>query len=237
MNKLIDSRNSDLWNFINANHSVQIEIEDSNQYRVVTKNNQSIIYVSLENQNPASFTHELLHIFLHLKNVPIGGAIKLSIRNSPRLKDLISEELLEHINNCIEHVKMLPLFLAMGYAVGDFLADYSHNKLTYLEIELLAHHFDEVKNFGQTYSKEYIDFFIAKFFAATCCPNNEIDYSGNLGRLKGVEQDLYDVLDRFLISWKDFDYDTADIIEGGYRLMVYEFVEGLEKWTQGKVII
>ncbi len=236
MDKLIDNRNSNLWNYVNARHRVEIKFGYGGEYHVCTKGDESIIYVPKGMEDASSFTHELLHVFLHIKSVHIGTALMLSIKGRPQLREIFSDSLLEHIGNCLEHVKMLPEFLKMGFAAKDFLADFSKNKLTDTEIDLLGDHFEKGNVMGQSYSKEYIDLFIGKYFAAACCPNAEIDYSENLNRLRKIDSSLVNELDTFLASWKNFDYNNNDPITGGYRMMVYDFVEGLEKWVEGKLI-
>ena len=69
---LVDSRNSLLWNELNSTCSISIESTELDEYAISSKENNSIIYVSKNNINSSSFTHELLHLLLRKKGVNIG---------------------------------------------------------------------------------------------------------------------------------------------------------------------
>ena len=61
-----------------------------------------------------SFTHELLHIYLRSKGVFIGARLKRKLQSSKTLSIIYSEPLLEHLGNCLDHIKMLPIYLELG---------------------------------------------------------------------------------------------------------------------------
>jgi hypothetical protein len=54
--------------------------------------------------------------------------------------------------------------------------------------------------------------------------------------LKNIDFDLFHILDTFLNDWKNFDYEDTNPITGSYHSLLFDFIENLEKWTNGKTI-
>lgn len=233
---LIDDRNFELWNTLKNIHEIEICKENRPDYLAYSNNGKTIIYVPLNNLDTAFFTHELLHIYLRTKQVFIGGGLILSIKGSQVLSKIFSDDLLDHIDNCLDHIKMLPEFLRFGYHKNKFISDYSINKLTKEEIANIEKHFTTSILFYKVFSAKAIDAFIGKFFAANACPNDSFDYSKQLGELRKIDTDLFQILDTFLTNWKNFDYTDTDPIPGSYHILLYCFIENLEKWARGKTI-
>lgn len=140
-NGLIDNRNLGLWNSLIMVHDIEIRKEMRPDYLAFSKSGKTIISVPYDNIDPASFTHELLHIYLRTKDIFIGGGLTLSIKESEILSRIFSDNLIEHIGNCLDHIKMLPEFLDLGFDENDFLSDYSVNKLTDKEILKIKKHY------------------------------------------------------------------------------------------------
>ena len=182
-----------------------------------SKDKKTIIYVPNDNLNSASFAHELLHVYLRSKKVFIGSGFALSIKENKVLSRIISEKLIEHVGNCLDHIKMYPVFIKLGYNQTEFIADYFVDKLTNKDIEDIKNHLVEKRIFRKVYNASAIDFFIGKFFAANACPNDFFDYK--------------------MIAWKNFDYNDTDPISRSYNLLLFDFIDSLENWTTGKIII
>lgn len=234
---LVDNKNSDLWNELQAVQRIEIQFEKRKEYYAFSQNDKSVIHIPDNDINPASFTHELLHIYLRTKKVFIGGGLKLSIKEKPTLSRIFSEALLEHIGNCLDHIKMLPEFLKIGYDRKEFLLDYSTNKFTDEELRNLKANFIHNGFFKKVYNASAVDFYVGKYFAIGTCPNNELDYSNALNELQKIDKDLFSILEKFLKEWIDFDYTNDDPIAGSYHLFLFDFVDELENWTKGKQIL
>jgi len=232
---LIDNRNLELWNSLRSIHKIEICKESRPDYLACSNKDKTIIYVPLDNLDSAFFTHELLHIYLRTKQVFIGGGLMLSINDSQVLSKIFSNDLLDHVDNCLDHIKMLPEFLRLGYNKNKFISDYSINKLTKEEIVNIKKHFTK-GIFFKVYSAKAIDTFVGKFFAANTCSNDSFDYSKPLVELRQIDTDLFQILDAFLTNWKNFDYTDIDRIPGSYHILLFDFIENLEKWTRGKII-
>jgi hypothetical protein len=237
INGLIDSRNIDLWYALSKVREISIKRENVNTYSAFSKDNKTTIYIPLNHTDPASFTHELLHVFLRTKDVYIGAGLQISVKESKVLSKIFSEKLIEHIGNCLDHIKMYPEFVKLGYNPEEFLSDYSENKLTNDEILNIKKYFVRTGFFKKAiYNKSAIDVFIGKYFAAISCPNKTFEYTRQLLDLKHIDSDLYCILDRFITSWMSFDYNDNDPLTSGYHTLLFDFIESLENWTTGKLI-
>ena len=70
--KLIDNRNQELWNEIVSKYQVDLQASFNSEYACKSKSNSVTFFVPLNNYCPDSFTHELLHVYIRLKEVYIG---------------------------------------------------------------------------------------------------------------------------------------------------------------------
>jgi hypothetical protein len=230
MEGLIDSRNSELWRTLNNCCQIEIQIGNCTNYDLSSKGELSIIYVPENNYDPAFFTHELLHIYLRTRQVFIGSGIT-SIKENSLLSKIFSGELIEHIGNCLDHIKMYPLFIEMGYPSEKFTIDFSIDKLNQQEQNLISTFLYCRKPCKKIYNSKVIDFYIGKFFAVIACPNRQFDYSEKLSRLKEIEKDLYLILEKFSNAWINYNIEDRDPLTGGYQIFLYDFINSLEKWA------
>lgn len=250
---LLDTKNTNLWNELNNTCSIEVKIENRPDYGVFSQNRKYTIHVQKDNINPASFAHELLHIYLKTKNVTIGGGLTLYIKGSPSLSRIFSENLLDHISNSLEHVKMIPIFLDLGYKIYDFISDYHESKLTDENLSLLKKHFqvstthsnvtgidyyiNKIKKHFQVSATHYnatgIDYYIGIYFAAKACPNQVFNYSIQLNELKQFDPDLFNILESFWESWGNYDYTEKFASHHSFLII---FTEGLERWVTDKKI-
>ncbi|MEA5111553.1 hypothetical protein SDC9_21804 [bioreactor metagenome] len=232
---LIDNRNLKLWNSLRSVHEIEINQVSGEEYSAYSKDNKTIISVPACNLNAASFTHELLHIYLRTKDVFIGGVLTLSIKKSEKLSRIFSDALIDHISNSLDHIKMFPEFLKLGYPKSEFISDHSINKLTFEEVRLIRKYFKTTFLFRTTYKASAIDFFIGKYFAASACTNTTFDYPKQLAELKKIDNWLFEILETFIFEWKNYDYTNTDFSKGYYTI-VFDFIEKLNEWADNKKI-
>jgi len=232
---LVESRNAKLWIELKSIHDIEIQLYDCAFYSAYSKNSKSIIYVPKNNISPASFTHELLHILLRTKKIFIGGGLQLNLKEKPTLSKIFTQDLIYHIGNCLDHIKMLPYFLNIGYDRKDFLTDYSINKLSNEDLKHIKNNFHSIFFFKKYYKASAIDCFVGKYFAAKACPNNALDYSIGLNKLKAIDTKLYLILEKFTNAWNDFDCNNQDPITSSYHLFLFDFIDEMENWAVGKV--
>lgn len=223
---LVDERNIDLWKNLNDDFAIEIEYTNVSEYGCFTRNKTAIIYVSKHNRSSDYFTHELLHVLLNKKKIYLGGSLRRRIGNDETLKTIISDDLISHISNSLEHVKMLPIFLSLGYNREKFILDYKTDKCTLLELAVIKNYY---KNFGAL--RQYaVDLYIGKFFAIKADPNTDNDYSERLDVLSTIDSDLYEILENFFRSWLEYDIDNDDIFNDYYTLL-NDFLIKLTSWA------
>ena len=234
---LIDNKNRSLWSYLSERHKIEVCKGKGVEYSAYSKSGKTIIYVPDDNLDSASFTHELLHVFLRTKDVFIGGGLRRSVMENQSLSKIFSDELIEHVGNCLDHVKMLPEFLKLGYPRETFLTDYYAEKLLDDDITTIKKAFKTNLIFTKVYHAKAVDIFIGKFFAAAACPNDYFNYKPRLEKLREIDSELFEILEAFFNSWLAFDYNDTDPITGSYHMILFDFLEGLEKWIMNKKII
>ncbi|QJD81636.1 hypothetical protein [Spirosoma rhododendri] len=148
----------------------------------------------------------------------------------PKLRPLLSEELLEFLANALDHLKMLPLFLDLGYEPRQFIADYALDKGS----DQLILPITKAFLFKGHYSKIAFDAYIGRYFAIIACPNPEHNYGRALKQLKNLDADLYAISEKFAQNWKVLNPAEAGHEQEGRILIAYPFVEELNEWVTNK---
>ncbi len=194
ISKLVDDRNRMLWEAINSAYVVDLAPSGSLEYRCYSQGNNATIFVATENLCSDSFTHELLHLSIYLKRVFIGTKLTLKISTSKILSKILDADLLEHIGNCLNHIKMLPIYLDMGYNREKFLFDYNEDKCTNEEIRMIQQAYKK----GSFYNTLAVRLFIGKFMAVMADPNEAFNYDPCLMKLKSVDATLFHLLQEFV---------------------------------------
>ena len=233
----LDEKSGRLWDSLKQLFDIKVCYNNDNTYTVYTQNNTAIIYVpSYGNPCVDSFAHELLHIYFRSTKTYIGSAIILSVREIPILSLIISEQLLTHISNVLEHVKMYPIYLDMGYDKKMFISDYEKPKLTSDEVQVIKRDFCQKRIFRRNlYNASAVDFYIGKFFAANACPNPALNYSIYLNDLHNIDSELYSVLDCFWQKWMQYDvFCKRELWDSDYHDLCIDFIDGLKKWAKNK---
>ena len=230
---LIDNRNENLWNELNLEHSITVELTEEPHYAIYSNNNESIIYVTKNNLDIGSFTHELLHIYISLKEIYFGPGFERFVRESPEISGIVSSDLTEHFGNCMSHILMLPIFIELGFDKKQFISDYEVNKCTKKEIQELK---DNFKVRG-VYNAEAIDFYIAKYIAIKADPKRHINYPKSLSELKKLDTGLYNILEKCISSVKSMPLTKENPLDEDYNSICSELCESLCEWTKNKTIV
>lgn len=229
ISKLIDKRNSSLWDEISSKYEVDLQPSQNSEYACYSKSNSVTFFVPTDNYCTDSFTHELLHVYIRLKEVYIGSYLILRINSSKVLQRIFNIRLLEHVSNCLDHIKMLPVYLEMGFRRDKFLLDFYVYKCTDSELANIKRYY---KN-GKRFNSQAVEIFIGKFFAVKADPNDSYDYLSCLTELQKIDEKLYKVLDDFVVCWMNCDLDTNDIFNN-YHDLVDKLYEGLKAWMSNK---
>ena len=197
---LIDPRNRDLWESLQLKYHFELERGPEPGYLTYFDNNRVVVEVDIEEISPAAFTHELLHVYLKSEGLEIVWDFRERVQRDPELQKIFSTSLRVHIGNCLEHNKMLPLFLSLGFAREDFLRDY-HIKIMGVS---------QVKDLEKNYLRfdkvdlNSVDTFIGKYFAMAASVNPNFDYKPVLQRLQEIDHLLFSILNNFWESWQNF---------------------------------
>ena len=226
MEEFIDSRNSEIWELLSKNYKFKIENSQNEEYSCFTKNSEAIIYVVPNKISKDSFTHELLHIYLKYKEFYLGSSIKNFIRGDETLQFLLSENLLEHIGNCLDHLKMFEIYIDLGFEKKEFLYDFELFKCSKDELNRITKHFEYFGNVNPN----AIDFYIGKLIAILCDPNEENDYTKELLEFKELDFELYEIVNNLVAETKKFDIEKNDFLNS-YRDISSTFYHNLKNWT------
>lgn len=227
---LIDGRNSDLWLDMKRAYPIIVKESEEPGYLTSYEKGKVFIKVYMEDLNPHYFTHELLHIYLKTMGVNIANDLKVNIQDTPGLKDIFSPSLQEHLGNCLEHVKMLPLYLARGFRNELFVIDFHKKIMEEKELRELSKSF---KCEG-TYCKDAIDTYIGKYYAMKTSNNPNFNYDYYFRELKKIDSQLYACLQIFWEEWMQFEIGDPP---KKYQAMLGRLMENLENWTLDKKFI
>jgi hypothetical protein len=231
LNRIVDQRNIELWEEIKNHFEIEVYQHEKPYSQSFSQKRHVKIYVNKETDS-ASFTHELLHLWIERKEIYIGSVLKLLVEENAKLNKVISNDLLNHIGNTCEHIKMLPKFLSLGYKSDQFILDYYINKCTDLELRTIKREYRSMN----IYQSKAIDAFIGKFFAVKADNNTIFDYSNCIKNLEKLDPSLFSILDKFWDNWKSYDIEKDDGIYLSYHDVVFEFYEELKNWIQTKTI-
>lgn len=223
--KLIDTRNQALWRAVSQSHKITLQFHNCDEHAIHYKSSTAIIYIPPDNYSVAAFTHELLHLYLDAKTIYIGACIKLMCRSKNNLSAMLSDALLDHISNTLDHKKMFPVYLKLGFERRDFIKDYDLPKCSDNEIEFIKLFLKP----GSTVWEGAADVFIGKFFGIKACPNNTINYTNFLNELKSANSSLFNILDKFWQSWESYDIEAIPVPE--YHSFCYTFIDDLQEWA------
>jgi hypothetical protein len=230
LQKLIDDKNKELWEDLNKEFIINLDPSFEPNYLTNFKNNSITIYIYENELNPASLTHELLHILMKKNNKNVGKHLNEKITNNNSLHYIFSIPLRDHIGNCLEHNKMLPIYLSFGYDRKYFISDYTEKKMN----NDLLNNLKKRYFVNKIYDREAVDFFIGKFFAMKACPNPRFDYRKYYEGLKNIDKKLFHLLNEFWEDWTTFDINDID---DDYEEILDLFVEDLTKWQSNKIVI
>jgi hypothetical protein len=228
LDKLIDKRNKTLWFDINKNYKVSFKKSSQSEYAVCQQSNKVIFYIDENNLCASSFTHKLLHVFLSLKGLHISGGLKNRIIFDEFFNSIISYNLLEHIGNCLDHIKMLPIYLELGFEREKFITDFDVFKCTETELNELERYY-RVSNKINTNA---VDEYIVRLVSIIADPNENFDCNKYLIRLKIIDSKLFLTIYNLFDNWKKVKIENRTILDEGYISVLNVFIDELNTWKR-----
>jgi hypothetical protein len=228
----LDSANTSLWQTLHRS-GYEIAIEKTDVPRACVTQltaKKHLITLPIRARGPASLTHELLHVLLCAKQSNISAALAIYGAKSKSFPTLFSKELDLNTGNLLQHTKMLPWFLTLGYPRDQFVSDYS--QLTHANLE------KEAANCGVQFQVDSemgvhrlssIWLFVYSFFRITCSPRLD-DYSSALAILREADGSLFDVQTQLREAWNVFQPGRAD-----HKALDFAIAEGyitrMDQWA------
>jgi hypothetical protein len=227
LRKLINSQNKHIWYQCKKKFKIDVRYNIEDEYSVHILPNKATIRVQIGNYCPASFTHELLHLYLRYKGLNLSHWIS---KNFSSINHTYPRALIDHITNCLDHAKMLPIYLDLGFEKRLFLKDYFELKCSDTEIRLISVYINSPLNWH--FATEH---FIKSFFAMKACPNEDLTLEHNqyLYQLKSLEGTLYNILDSFWNKWLLLNIDQNNNEERCLALSM-NFIEDIKSWSRNK---
>ena len=225
---LLDRKNKGLYEFVRQ--SLKLSLKETNEpyYGILTKGNTAEIHIPYGKASPSSFAHELLHAELKIKGVHFST--KLSVSERPLLVPIFSENLSDHITNVLEHRKMYPKFISMGYYEEEFLAD-SH--ISILDPQKASSLVAKLKDGKGRYYPKGIGLFIGHYLAVICSCFSFFNYEKELQFLKTSEPSLTSILDALVARWDEYDIEKeGDQLVDSSLLISYDFLNEVEEWVK-----
>lgn len=222
----LDDKNRELYDFVQGQLHLTVRRTTESVYGSYIIRDEATIYVPAGDPQPASFAHELLHAKMRIKE--IFCSLKRDVSCHPFAKSILSDKLCEHISNIMEHRKMFPEFIAMGYKEEEFLADYHTPLLSPEQVSIII---SSLKSNGH-YLASGVDLFIGKYLSARFCCLSNYNYSKELQQMREAEPVLTAYLESFAERWDKFDIEKNDALaEDDCFLIKMDFVEDLDTWA------
>jgi hypothetical protein len=225
--RLVDERNEALWQHVKKHKTVTLQFHP-HPYQVNIKGNAATFLIKNNNYCVDSFTHELLHADISIREVYIYAHLCRVFTSDTFLSAIFSDDLLVHISNVMGHVKMLPKYLELGFDRVKFIDDYHTPKCTMKDANLIAVYFKS----NRALWKIGVDRYVGKYFAIRACPNPTISYIECLAKLNTIDPALFQILDNCWHSWLAHDIESYDVIDNNYHDVLDELYFGLIKWVQ-----
>ena len=222
----LDYRNINIWKELSKALTISVTYHDEKSYGLYRINNSVNIYVPHLPPCKDSFTHELLHLWLDMNDVSVSRTLSSTFKTDQLFKFLFKPELGDHLGNCADHYKMLPLYLNMGFERNKFLQDYDSIKCSDIALTMIEGWYNHEDYPSQQYAVEQ---YLAIFFSMKACPNPKFDYEESLNRLNKLDSQIYEILETFWVALDNFDVNNADSVFNSYRQFSYPFTENLKQ--------
>lgn len=225
--QLIDNRLESIWKLIESKYSIDFSEASDGIYGCYTIGNSATFHIDSSKFSKDYFAHEVLHAYMSSVGCHIAGSLKILIQDNSILSKVLSLKLLDHIGNVLEHIKIYPIYIELGFDKNKFTIDYFESKLTTTDIACLRSLYRSVGYFAS-------DRFVGKLTAALADPNPEFDYSQQLIQLRKFDPHLFDITYKMVERWKLTKFDNVSVLDDDYNTVTWEYYQGLEKWIRKK---
>lgn len=222
----LNTINQNLLNEVKGNgYEVSFDNWQEENMGAFTQNKKAIIYFGTGKNSQADITHELLHV--KMKSFGYFSAKyfrQLSNPNSILFK-VFDNRLCDHISNCMDHIKMYPMFLEYGYKPIDFLSNGDVKLASIRELKRIR-----LKRWRKLSAKN-INRFIGNQIAMLA-DHLENDYTEHYRVLIRKNKELFRIINDFWLEWEGFDITEIDPLVNYDKDVMDNFINDLENWLQ-----
>ncbi|MFT0403192.1 hypothetical protein [Bacteroides faecis] len=208
-NKLIDSRNEELWNYLANKFDISVNVIDSDDSQIIRDGNKVSLRLISSNVDVSIFTHELLHLWLWENDCDFVNSLSsfIQIIDNDRVSLLFEGDFDYTFANLIDHILMFDKYMEMGCDIDKFLPD--KNVITSYRSKIIT--------FATMYNKLSVrhDRAFIIYLLSICehqCGKNQ--YFDLLTALRVANNELFDIIEKFVnnvkgISSSQLSYDSC----------------------------
>jgi len=206
INKYLNGQNLYIYKELRKEYNIKLYLDNSVSSWLI-ENDKPIIRTPKDDLNIASFTHELLHLYVEYKGHTRPNIVFNNIFHIDVLISINRAHLIEHITNVNAHKKMFPIFKKLGFKDEEFVQN------TGSFFCLSSYIIVRICKSLNIFPKFWISQFIGHAFAL----KNDVVESrlGNnkkyLFLLSKLDKELYKIIYYFDIKWsRQMDLDCWD---------------------------
>ena len=205
-NLFIRDRNIKLWEKLLEKYNIEIKPNILKEYMLCSKGDNATIFYDTSNICEDSFTHELLHLNLKYHEFYLGSAIKLNILSDTFFIELFPTDLLDHLGNVLDHVKMFEQYKSLGYDEERFIQDFNTKKINDNNLNIL------IENYwiNNKINSKVVHYYIGILSAMLGDTNEKHNYNNEYIKLQDLDSDLYDAIANLFVETINHDYQKAD---------------------------
>lgn len=223
----LDKQINKLYLELSKDCNISFQEWDKDYCEVFTQNNNATIYYNTFELSNETIAHELLHIQQKSYGYVSSNHFFLYFQSHEFFKEVFTKNLCDFIGNFMEHYKMFPAFLEMGYAGEKFIQNGDKLQANLNDLSKIY-----LKVNGKL-SPQQADFYIGNLLAILADPLPK-NYSKHLEILEKKDKDLIQLVNVFWNSWKNFEVKKRDIFTNNESDIYHQFTEDLENWYESK---
>lgn len=197
IDKYLNHQNRCLFDELSAVYNIKLFQSDEIKDWCI-ENNKPIIRTPIDDLSIASFTHELLHLYLDYLEITPKEEVYRRIWHIQLIRTINKHFLFDHIYNVSSHKKMYPYFKEMGFKEDDFVKKlgYFTSNYDYLIISVLK----RIKLFKSTWVSQFIGHFFA--LKNDVIQHNRKHNRKILYKFAKLDKSLYKIIYDFDSSWE-----------------------------------
>lgn len=196
--QLISDKNRELFNIVNKIYPVEIHFKQKNTWTSSIEDNKTIISYCNTKYPESCFVHELLHIKLQINGFK---KLKTGISSCLLNKDLI--DIINHLDNHLQHHRMFPEFEKLGYSKEEFYIDSDIKTENKLKKYLSGNNFD--------FKLTFLHYLTVISPGGSMSKDTIFDLKEEFKTIKqGCYRELIDLIDEIFEEWRnstDLNYE------------------------------